>query len=768
MAEPRLKGKQWDLAVEGELLDTWAAEPELYAFNPDRGPTFVIDTPPPYPSGDWHPGAVVGYSLIDMVARAQRMLGKAVLFPMGLDRNGINIERTVEKKYRKPLHEWDRQEFIEKCREEISRIGEGILGIARRMGMTMDLANPYYTDSDAYRAYSQGIFIDLFRKGLFYRGERPMFYCVSCGTPLAEADILYEEVPSTLAWIRFPLEEGGSITIATTRPELLPACRTVIVHPDDARWRDAAGKTARVPIFGGTVPVRSHPEARMDVGSGAAMICSYGDMVDVRLFRELQLEPVKAIDEQGRMTKAAGPFAGLPVEEARAKVLQALQAYGVLEKVEPIQHKTPLCERSRTPVEFLSSEAWYLKQLDHREALRRIAHEMEFHPPRHRQLLLDWIDSLTIDWPVSRRRYYHTEIPLWYCRKCGLALVPEPGKYYRPWKDPAPFDECPNCAGTEFVGEDRVFDTWMDSSCSNLWVTRYRIDDAFFEENFPAHLRPQGREIVRTWLYYTTLKSYLVVGKKPFQHVFIHGLGLDAHGRAMHRTTENYVPADPLIEKYGADAIRYFGASETGPGEDFRISEEKIGGARKFITKLWNVARFISMFPPVPAGKLKASDEWILAELNTLVAECRGAYEDHNMFVPANRGREFLWNRFAPHYVEMVKARAYEGDDGAVFTLHAVLQDLLRLLAPIVPFCTDKIWREVYGGSVHGELLPSLRAGVREELTKLTPEIEAFNSEVWRVKRERGIALGQPIEGVTIPESLQGFADDLRKMHRLA
>ena len=768
MPEPRLKGKQWDLAFEREILDLWAKEPDLYAFNPDRGPTYVIDTPPPYPSGEWHPGAVVGYALIDMSARAQRMLGKAVLFPMGLDRNGINIERTVEKKYRKPLHEWDREEFIERCREEISRVGEGILGIARRMGMTMDLANTYYTDSDVYRAYSQGIFIDLFNRGLFYRGERPTFYCVSCGTPLAEADILYEEVPSTLVWIRFPLEGGGAVTIATTRPELLPACRAVIVHPEDARWRTAVGKTARVPMFGGDAPVRAHPEARMDFGSGAAMICSYGDMVDVRLFRELQLDPVKAIDEGGRMTKAAGAYAGLPVEEARAKVLKDLEAQGLVEKVEAIQHKTPLCERSRTPVEFLSSEAWYLKQLEFREALRKIAQEMTFHPPRHRQILLDWIDSLTIDWPVSRKRYYHTEIPLWYCGKCGLALVPKPGKYYRPWKDPAPFEECPNCAATEFIGEDRVFDTWMDSSCSALWVARYRIDDAFFEENFPAHLRPQGREIVRTWLYYTILKSYLTQGKKPFHHVFIHGLGLDARGRAMHRTTGNYLPADPLIEAHGADAIRYFGASEVGPGDDFRISEDKIGGARKFLTKLWNVARFISTFPPISAGKLKATDEWILAELNALVSECRGAYEAHNAYVPSNRCREFLWNRFAPHYVEMVKARAYEGDDGAVYTLHAVLQDLLRLLAPIVPFCTDKIWRDVYGGSVHGELLPSIRAGVREELTALTPEIEAFNSNVWQAKKDRGIALGQPIEGVSIPESLQRFADDLRRMHRLA
>src|SRR3989449_2690007 len=547
MPEPKLVAKQWDVKFEEEILKVWEREPDLYAYNPNRGPTYVIDTPPPYASGDWHPGAVVAYSLIDMIARSQRMFSKAVVFPFGLDRNGINIERTIEKKYNKRLHEWDREAFIEKCREEISAIGEGMLVVAKRMGLTADFGHTYYTDSDEYRAFSQSIFIDLFNQGLFYRGERPSFYCVACETPLAEADIVYEEVPSKLAWIRFPLKEGGTITIATTRPELLPTCRAVIVHPEDERWREAAGKTATIPLFGTEIPVRAHPEARMDFGSGAAMVCSYGDMVDVRLFRELRLDPVKAIDESGRMTAAAGECAGLKVQAAREKVLGDLQAAGSLEKVASIQHKTPLCERSRTPVEFLLTEAWYLKQLEFRDALKRVLDEMSFHPPRHRQLVLDWIESLTIDWPVSRSRYYHTEIPLWYCAKCKLVLVPKPGKYHRPWKDPPPWEESPNCASTELVGETRVFDTWMDSSCSNLWVTRYGRDEAFFEENFPTHLRPQGREIVRTWLCYTTLKSWLVMKKKPFQHGFIHGLRVDARRRAMPRTPGDYPPAQPLI-----------------------------------------------------------------------------------------------------------------------------------------------------------------------------------------------------------------------------
>lgn len=248
MPEPRLAAKNWEIGFEAEIRAHWDRE-DLYGFRPESGkPVYVIDTPPPYPSGEIHPGQAIGYALIDMIARAQRMWGKEVLFPMGLDRNGINIERTVEKKYRRRLHEWDRAEFIDRCREEITAIGEGILQNFRRMGMTMDFAHTYYTDSNEYRAFSQGVFLDLYRQGLCYRGERPTFYCVACETPLAEADILYEEMPSKLAWIRFGLENGGHVTVATSRPELLPACRTIIVHPDDARWASAVGRIARIPL----------------------------------------------------------------------------------------------------------------------------------------------------------------------------------------------------------------------------------------------------------------------------------------------------------------------------------------------------------------------------------------------------------------------------------------------------------------------------------------------------------------------------------------
>src|SRR3989449_705128 len=232
-------------------------------------------------------------------------------------------------------------------------------------------------------------------------------------------------------------------------------------------------------------------------------------MVAFQLFRELRLAPVKAIDEHGKMTSAAGPLKALKVEAAGEKAIDAVRAGGSLEKLEPIQHQTPICSRTLNPIEFLSSDAWYLKQLEFRDDLRRLAAEMEFRPTRHRQLVLDWIDGLTIDWPISRLRYYHTEIPLWYCKKCGETLAPPPGKYYRPWKDPAPFSKCPKCGSTEFVGEERVFDTWMDSSVSNLYLTRYRTDPGFFAANFPLSLRPQGREVRHEALERRTLHLIL-------------------------------------------------------------------------------------------------------------------------------------------------------------------------------------------------------------------------------------------------------------------
>jgi valyl-tRNA synthetase len=556
------------------------------------------------------------------------------------------------------------------------------------------------------------------------------------------------------------------VEIATTRPELLCACQAVLIHPDDERYRHLHGKNIVIPHYNREVPVVPHSYAKPEFGTGIVMICSFGDQGDVALFRELNLEPIVAIDVNARMTEKAGKYAGLSVAEARKALVEDLKKDGLVFKEEKIMHRTPVCERCKTPIEFIMIKEYYLKQLEYLDDIRKQADKIKFYPPRNKQILINWIESVKIDWPISRRRYYSTEIPLWYCKSCGQVMVPKPGKYYRPWIDKAPFRKCPKCKGKEFVGETRVFDTWMDSSISNLYVAKYKKDKQFFKKVFPNMLRPQGRDIVRTWLFYTMLKSRLLIKKRAWKYAFITGMGLDEEGKKMSKSLGNYVEVRPLLDKYGADSYRFWAAAETKLGDDFRISVERIEGASKFMNKLWNISRFISMFEERERPEqLKETDRWILAELEKLTKECDSGYRDYDFFVPANAVRDFIWNVFAPHYIEMVKSRAYTGDQSALYTLHTVLKTLLRLLAPICPFITDKIHRNIYIKSVHLEQLPKPQKWDRK-LNRLTGTLIEFNSKIWKEKKEKNMPLNAEYEA-KIPKKLMMFENDLKAMHKL-
>lgn len=776
--EPRLKETAWTADVEKQVADelkrktyepTWASatrEPKVFA----------IDTPPPYPSGRWHIGAVAHYALIDVIARSRRMLGERVLFPFGLDRNGINIELTVEKKFNRKMHTFPREEFLELCRKEIDQYGQQLIDTAQRVGMSADFAHAYATDSPEFRAMTQRTFIELWNKGQVVQDLRPNNYCPDCRTTIADAEVYYEERDAVLYHVRWDLEKpaGGldHLVIATTRPELMAACQVVLVHPEDERYAKVVGTRVRIPTYGRTVEVQAHPSVDPTFGTGSMMICSYGDTQDVQIFRELGLPPIMAIGSDGLMTPEAGHLAGLHVKKAKAAQVEALKAAGHLLKEETKKQKFPICERSKTPVEIINLKEWYVKQVEHVEALRRIAREMEFHPEKHRQILLDWIDTVTIDWPVSRRRYYHTEIPVWYCKACETPHVPKPGPYYQPWKQPAPPEiaqkGCQKCGGKEFVGEEKVFDTWMDSSCAHLYILHYHDARAWFDAQEPCHLRPNGRDIIRTWTYYATLKNYLLLGKKPFRDVWISGLGMDEKGRKMSKSLGNVIDPDEVLREHGADAFRFWAASDCTTGDDFRISKERIAGAKKFVSKLHNVARFVSSFEAKERPKtLAPSDEWLLAELNATVRDCRKAYEDYNFFAAANRLRDFVWNHFAPHYLEMAKRRAYEGDASALWTLHTALRSSLLLLAPVSPFLPYRAYKELYGGDVHLERFPEALAGIDDALRGKTAAIEAFNSEVWRAKKEKGLSMNTPIEGIDVPPALEPYAADFVGMHRI-
>ena len=752
----------------------WETE-RSFRFKPsaDKRKNFVMDTPPPYPSGrPWHPGALTQYAQIDMTARAARMRGLQVLYPVGIDRNGLPVEIYAERKYRVQMRKTPREEFINLCKHALDDLETYMIGLLKTIGISGDFEAKYRTDSEEYRKLTQWSFIEMWKKGLVYVANRPNNYCVDCNTTIADAEIEYEELPTYLVTNRFKVKGSShELQVATTRPELLAACQMVVVNPKDERYTQLIGKTAVVPVYDRQVPIRAHASVDPKFGSGVVMVCSYGDYNDVLLFREFKLKEIVAVDLEGKMTATTGKYAGIPVKDARSQVIQDLQEAGVAVKVEQIQHRTPLCERSRTPIEIIPMEEYYLKQLDFLPKLRKIAKGVKFHPEMHRQVLLNWMDSLTTDYPISRRRYYATEIPVWYCSKCGTPHLPKPGHYYRPWRDEAPFKRCKKCGNAKFNGETRTFDTWMDSSLSPLFISKNLKNKRFFGLTYPSTIRVQGKDIVRTWLYYTLLRCYLLTDKAPWKNAWVGGLGQDSQGRAMRKSMGNVVDPEPLLEKYGADAFRFWGAAEAGLGFDFRFSEDRIAGAGKLLTKLWNTARFISSFPVPASAKLTWTDRWILTELAKLSAECTKAYEKFDVFTVSTKIREFLWNVFAPHYLEMAKGRAYgqnaakDEQDAAWFTLHEVVKTLLLLLAPITPYMTDYIWRKIYGtGTVHLERFPKpKRFDVSE---KVSQSILEFNAQVWKTKRDKGLALKDPIE-LKIPAKLKPFEKDLVRMHHI-
>jgi valyl-tRNA synthetase len=777
---PKIDEKSWSHELEEKIFETWMSE-RLYDFNPtSEKPVYSIDTPPPYINTPVHIGQAYTYTWMDAIARYKRMKGFNVLFPIGLDRNGLPIEVQAEKEFKISIRNTPREEFIQRARTLLDRY-EGIsLSTFKKLGLSVNswdksntIGSVYETDDSEYRKLTQETFIKLFNDGLVYEGEKTANYCPVCRTTISDAEVEYKEYTVSLNYIKFELVGGGEVTIATTRPELLSACKIILYNPEDSRYQNLGGREATVPIFGMVVKIIAHPYAKPEYGTGMLMICSYGDYNDIRILRELSIPPTYVIDQDGHMKGDAGPYAGLTVKEARKRIVEDLQGKGSLIKVEQAPHREPICWRSKNPIEFIPTKEIYLKQVEFKEDLLKTSDKMAFHAPQSRNLLLDWINSISVDWVLSRRRFYGTEIPLWYCVKCKETVVPPPGKYYQPWRESPPVERCPRCGGTEFRGEDRIFDTWFDSSSSQQYISGYLWDKPFFERNYPVSLRPQGKEIVRSWLYFTLLKSYLQFKKPPFKDVWINHHVVDESGEKMSKSLGNVIDPQEIIKRFGAEAFRAWVFLEGDIAEgDVKYSYARTEGSNKFLTKLWNISRLISSFPIAPPKTLTASEQWILGELSRTIASVEENLENYSFSKAALNLRYFTWNVFADHYVELVKARAYGGpgvtkeDQEAAWNgLHTCLSNTLLLMAPITPFITDYLWRKLYGqGSIHAQRFPAYRA--EPKYNDLTQQLVDFDSAVWNLKKSQGLSLRDPI-AVTIPESLKPLEADLRRMHNI-
>ena len=822
MAKPKIKEKRWTVDLEKKIQEEHFTDKERYSFNPNsEKEIFVIDTPPPYPSGTWHIGAVAQYSMIDVIARSQRLLGKEVYFPWGVDRNGINIEFTVEKKTGRKMKTYDRAEFLDLCRNEIEKYTQEMRNIAKRVGLSCAYDQEYLTDAPDYRSVTQSIFIDLFKKGAIVEELRPNLYDPVEGTTIAEAEVERLSRKTNLVDVRWSVTDDPKhdpVIISTTRPELICACGIVLVHPDDSRYQHLVGKSLDLPLptegRSKSVEIRAHPSVNMEFGSGVLMVCSFGDQNDVAVFRELGLSPFQAIDLEGKITELGASLSGMPVLEARKKAIEILESVDKIENLVEREQEIPVSERGKNPIEIILLKEWYVRQTHIQERMKELSNEINFVPSRNKQFLLDWMENITIDWPVSRRRWYHTEIPIWYSEDRTKVVTPPHGTYVQPWKDSPPsdsivldrenqkelgrFEDLKVDLG-KLVGEEKVFDTWMDSSNSNLYVSGYLSNPELFERAFPTGVRPQGKEIVRTWLYYTLLKSTLLLDKPGFANVWIDGLGMDPWGRKMSKSLGNGIDASSVLEcgaggrtgswkikgpegkqvalqakKIGSECFRFWKAADAQVGDDFQINPEQIE-LRYFgvLTKIFNVGRFASQFDfeadldEIP-DNLENEDKWILAEFSDLLEKAKKGYSDLDIYTAAQGIKTFSTGIFASHWLEMAKTRLYNEDASANWTLHRIFRDLLSILSPICPFFTHHLSTTLYEkSSVEVDVFPESPITDTQSWTEKTDDLVEFNSVVWKAKKDAGVSLAAPISGHNVPSSLKEIESALVAMHKL-
>ena len=554
-------------------------------------PAFSIDTPPPYPSGEFHVGNALNHCYIDFVARYKRMRGYNVYFPQGWDCHGLPTEVRVERTLGRRKSEVPVEEFLKLCRKFTEEWIKPMKETIMRLGCSIDWRTEYRTMDPDYWRRTQLSFILMYEKGLIYRDVHPVFWCPRCETAIAEAEVEYVDKVGELYYYNFKLDDESDLTIASTRPELLGACVAVVVNPNDERYRHLIGRKAVVPIYEREVPIIGDSEVDPEFGTGAVMLCTYGDKTDIKWQKRHSLPVISILNEKGELTDAAGPLKGLKVEEARKKMVELLKEKGLLVKQEQISSRVGTCWRCHTPVEIIVKKQWFVKTRALAKKVLEFADKITWVPPYAKVRLRNWVNSLDWDWVISRQRVFATPFPVWYCKECGEVIVAKPDWLpIDPRKEKPKIDRCPKCGCQEFVGERDVMDTWMDSSITCAVHAGWPEMD---ERLFPADLQPNGYDIIRTWDYYLLVRHVALFEQIPYKVALINGMVRGSDGRMMHKSYGNYVSTMEVLEKYGADAFRQWCASAASTGQDMRFRWEDVDYAWRFQTKLWNAARLV-------------------------------------------------------------------------------------------------------------------------------------------------------------------------------
>ena len=814
--------------LEQKWVPVWESNNTYgYDANDTKENTYSIDTPPPTASGSLHVGHVFSYTHTDVIARYKRMNGFSVYYPMGWDDNGLPTERrvqnyygvrcdptlTYQKEFTPPQVGGDnksskaadqlpisRQNFIELCEALTEEDEKTFENLWRDLGLSVDWSQSYRTISKHAQRISQLAFLKNLERNEAYSAQAPTLWDVTFRTAVAQAELEDKEVPGAYHRIGFDGPEG-KIFIETTRPELIPSCVALIAHPDDERYQHLFGQTAKTPIFGVEVPILAHRLAQKDKGSGIAMCCTFGDVTDVIWWRELRLENRAVIGFDGRFAteapaavKLAGSaasyaeLAGKTVFSAKEILVKALQESGdMVGDARPISHPVKFFEKGDKPLEIVSTRQWYIKNGGNDQRLSKNliqrGSELEFHPAFMRVRLNDWINGLNGDWLISRQRFFGVPIPLWYpLDRDGNPDYDNPIAPAHnllpvdPSSDvPAGYNNQQRGVPNGFVGEHDIMDTWATSSLTPQLAGGWESDPEKFAKVFPYDLRPQGQDIIRTWLFSTLLRSELEHGELPWKNAAISGWILDPDRKKMSKSKGNVVVPNELLEAHGSDAVRYWAASaRLGTDAAFDEGQMKIG--RRLAIKLLNAAKFSLSFELPAAGYevKEAIDLAMLAKLSKVIGQATEAFEKYDHTRALEVSETFFWN-FTDDYMELVKERAY-GLSGhteaqrasAVLALREALGVLVRLFAPFIPFAAEEVWSWWQEGSVHQAAWPasSEAQGKNPELLDLASSALVL---IRKSKSDAKLSMKAEIELMQLagPAALQQLTGDLKDVGRI-
>ncbi len=749
-------------------------EKQIYAYNPNvaKEETYVIDTPPPTVSGQLHIGHVYSYTQTDFIVRFQRMMGKNIFYPMGFDDNGLPTERLVEKQKQIKAYNMDRSEFIKICEEVVESEEEKFRSLFNQIALSVDWSLEYQTISPLSRKISQMSFLDLVQKEEIYRTNQPILWDPVDGTALAQADIEDKEKTSFMNYITFKTEQGDPLTIATTRPELLPACVAVFYHPDDGRYKHLAGKSAITPLFNEQVPLLADPLVRQDKGTGLVMCCTFGDQTDITWWKTHNLPLKTIITKKGTIDfQHETSIDGLKIKEARTKIIDILKEQELLIKQEEITHTVKCAERSGAPLEILTVPQWFVKTISHKEELLKRANEFNWHPKNMKIRLENWINAISWDWCISRQRYFGVPFPVWYSKRVG-----EEGKILYADVTQLPIDplkDLPMGYSKEEVEPDYdVMDTWATSSVSPQLSTHGISDDFAVNKDrhdklFPMDLRPQAHEIIRTWAFYTILKAHLHQNTLPWKNIMVSGWCLAEDRSKMSKSKGNVLVPEKLLEQYGSDVIRYWSANSK-LGADTAYSEDVMKNGKRLVNKLWNAAKFVFIhFDKLKGEDKKASlldikekitnefDKWMVNKLVELVKLATNELQNYEYANAMHLTEKFFWVVLCDNYLEISKTRSYDeehknpqGQYSSILTLYHVMQTLLKLFAPFMPHITEELYQILYSeNSIHVK-------GSWVNYSDLNYEINAKGAEgllaildiVRKFKAEKNLSIKTPIK----------------------